>query len=151
MTGAIGDALRHYATFHGRTSRRDALIFLVAFSLGNYVLVNATKLAVASGSGPLAVAVATISAVFFAALILPMSAVTARRLQDTGRPAVWTLIPTAAVTFISVAERLVIGQGYAPLIPVFLGSAPFVLWFLWWLTRPGDPGENRFGPPPGRQ
>jgi uncharacterized membrane protein YhaH (DUF805 family) len=149
--GALADALRHYATFRGRTSRRDALIFLIAFSLGNYLLVNATKLAVAHGAPGVAQAVATASALFFAMLILPMAAVTARRLQDTGRAGAWSLIPTATVTFISVAERLVIGQGYAPLIPVFVASAPIVAWFLWWLTRPGDPDENRFGPPPGRQ
>lgn len=149
MIPALADALKHYATFRGRTSRAGAWWFFGAFIVGNYLLVNATKLVVAAGPVWLADAVALISAGFFAGLILPMSALVARRLQDTGRAAIWTLLPTAAITFVSVSERLVIGQGYGPLIPVFLLCAPVFIWFFWWLARPGEVGENRFGPAPG--
>lgn len=55
------------------------------------------------------------------ALLLPTLAVTTRRLHDMGRSGWWQLI-----YFLPLVGGLVL---------------------LWWLTRPSEPGTNRFGAP----
>lgn len=149
MIRAIAQALRQYATFQGRTARREAWLFLGFFIVGNYLLVNATKLALVMENYAVAKPMSFLSWLFFWSLILPMSALTARRLQDTGRSGVLTVLPTAAVLLVSVNERRLITQGYEALVPIFIVTAPIFLWFFYWLSRPGEPGTNAYGPPPG--
>ncbi|MEC7761361.1 MAG: DUF805 domain-containing protein [Pseudomonadota bacterium] len=148
MIRAVAQALRHYAVFRGRTARRAAWLFLAFFIVGNFLLVNATKLALRSDVAGLAQAVTVLSWLFFWVMIVPMAAVVARRLQDTGRQAAWTLVPTAAVMLVSVTERRLITEGYEALVPVFVIAAPICLWFFWWLALPGDSKVNAYGPPP---
>lgn len=57
------------------------------------------------------------------AYLLPMLAAGVRRLHDTGRSGWWLLLP---------------------LVPI-VGSIVLIVF----LASPGEPGPNRFGPPPG--
>ena len=66
---------------------------------------------------------AVVASIATLALIIPALTVGARRLHDIGRSGWWLLIS---------------------IIP--FGS--FVL--LYWYLKPGDPGPNQFGPPPGQ-
>lgn len=58
---------------------------------------------------------------FYLASFLPTLAVAVRRLHDVDRSGWWVLIPITIV-----------------------GIIPY----LYWMTKEGDSGENRFGPPP---
>lgn len=149
MIRAVAQALRNYATFRGRTGRRAAWWFLGFFVVGNFLLVNLTKFALLGEVYGLAKWASLVSWFFFWSMILPMSALTARRLQDIGKPGALTILPTAAVMLVSVNERRLITQGYEALIPVFIVATPIFVWFFYWLARPGDPGHNAYGPPPG--
>ncbi|EAQ14490.1 uncharacterized membrane protein YhaH (DUF805 family) [Maritimibacter alkaliphilus HTCC2654] len=149
MIRAVAQALRNYATFRGRTGRRAAWWFLAFFIVGNFLLVNLTKFALLGEVYGLAKWASLVSWFFFWSMILPMAALTARRLQDIGKPGALTILPTAAVMLVSVNERRLITQGYEALIPVFIVATPIFVWFFYWLARPGDPGDNAYGPPPG--
>lgn len=66
--------------------------------------------------------VSILGSLFSLAILLPNLAVGARRLHDTDRSGWWQLL-----VFIPVIGILVL---------------------IWWWTRPGDTGPNRFGPDP---
>lgn len=135
-----------YASFQGRAARSEYWWFVLAIVIGSVV----TQLI----WWPLAL-------VFSLAILCPSLAVGWRRLQDTGRPGWYIAIPFA-LSLISTLlspdmpseEAMASGQ-----LPSFgamafggilsLISLAVFLLYIWWLTRPSDPGPNAYGPPPG--
>lgn len=135
-----------YATFQGRARRSEYwwfFLFAVVLSIVSsliwwvlYLLVALALLAPALGAG-------------------------FRRLQDTGRPGWYIVIPfgLSVVTSLFAPTMpdpdLIATTGEIPdmggtLLFSLLSLVQLVisLVFLWWLTRPSDPETNAYGPPP---
>lgn len=112
--------LKRYTQFNGRASRSEFWwfqLFIVIVSIPLYVL---GFIAGYTGSQTLALASTGLSAVMWLALIVPLIAVTVRRLHDTDRSGWWYLLM---------------------LVP-FVGLVVLVFMLL-----PGTAGDNRFGSP----
>jgi len=139
-----------YATFSGRASRPEFWWFTLAYFVGMVVVSFVPYLPV----------------LYTLALFIPMLAVGFRRLQDTGRPGWYFLIPS----FYNLAMRI-LGFGQPEIDPTddmpmdmpmhmpsaggmvlgailgLIGLAIAVV-FIYWLTRPSEPETNAYGPPP---
>ncbi|TFZ47201.1 DUF805 domain-containing protein [Stenotrophomonas maltophilia] len=112
--------LKRYTQFSGRASRSEFWwfqLFVVIVSIPLYVL---SFIAGYTGSSTLALVSAGLSVVLWLAVIVPLIAVTVRRLHDTDRSGWWYLLM---------------------LVPV-VGLVVLVFMLL-----PGTPGDNRFGAP----
>ncbi len=134
-----------YATFSGRAPRSEYWWFVLAYVIGAVII---------SFLGSI------LSTIYILALIVPAVAVGFRRLQDTGRPGWYILIPTAIgliTSFLAPATPMMEG-GQVTQMPdmgsmglmAILGLVQLVLavLFIWWLTRPSHPEANAYGPPP---
>lgn len=112
------EALRKYAVFSGRSTRREYwmfflinFLFLVAASILDQLIFGIAF----EKYGPL-------YSVYALAVLVPGFAVAVRRLHDVGRSAWYLLVP---------------------LIPI-----AGVIWYIVLLCLDGEAGENRFGPDP---
>jgi len=104
------DVLKKYATFSGRARRKEYWMFVLI----NAIVVMAISLIeYAAGTNGI------IGYIYGLALIIPMSAVTVRRLHDIGKSGFWYFIC---------------------LIPL-IGS----IWLLVLLCTDSQPGQNQFG------
>ena len=134
-----------YATFAGRAARSEYWWFVLAYIIGAVV---------ASLLGNI------VYLIYVFALIVPAAAVGFRRLQDTGRPGWYIVIPMAIGLFSTflIPDVPVMNGGQMTQMPdmgsmgllAVLGFVQLVLAvvFLWWLTRPSDPETNVYGAPP---
>ncbi len=136
-----------YAKFEGRASRSEYWWFFLA-----YIII----MLIAGVIGWIVQLVALL------ALIVPMIAVGWRRLQDTGKPGWYILIPVGLSLLFSffIPSMPSVGPDGLPMgempstggmmVGGVLGIIQLVvgLLFLWWLTRPSDPEANEYGPPP---
>ncbi|WP_111733242.1 DUF805 domain-containing protein [Roseovarius amoyensis] len=135
-----------YATFSGRASRSEFWWFVLAYVIGMLVVSLAPVL-------PL---------LYVLALFVPMLAVGFRRLQDTGRPGWYFLIPSLynlAMRFLGFGNPEIDPTSGMPtelpstggmvLSAIFglIGLAIAVV-YIYWLTRPSEPETNAYGPPP---
>lgn len=167
---AIRTCFRNYVTFSGRASRPEYWYFALFILLGNIgfgildgLLFGAADVETAPGAiraesnGPLA-------ALFGLATLLPGLAAAWRRMHDTGRSGLYVLYPLIVtigiVTFMGVTAGI-FGAGQTGLAQfagglsslllalavVVLAISPLLV--LWWLSRPSEPGPNRWGPNPG--
>lgn len=112
--------LKRYTQFNGRASRSEFWwfqLFIVIVSIPSYIL---SFIAGYTGSQSLALVSTGLSLVTWLAVIVPMIAVTVRRLHDTDRSGWWYLLA---------------------LVP-FAGLAVLVFMLL-----PGTPGDNQFSSP----
>ncbi|MEM6940363.1 MAG: DUF805 domain-containing protein [Pseudomonadota bacterium] len=133
-----------YARFTGRASRPEYWWFFLALFIGAVVF---------SFLGPLSI-------IYSLAVLCPALAVGFRRLQDTGKPGWYIVIPfglsvVAGLFAPDVPSEADIAAGAIPDIGgiglfAVLGFVQLIvaLVFLWWLTRPSDPETNAYGPPP---
>lgn len=165
---AILSCLRKYARFSGRAPRSEYwnfVLFIVLVSLAMTVLdqalfkgpirilFNGVRVEV---SGPF-------SGLFSLLILLPLLAAGCRRMHDTGRSGIYLFYPL--IVMIGVSSFLAMLTGFGPLVPremsetfgmvgAFVAlSSLFVLTIsplivVWWLTRPSQAGDNRFGPRP---
>jgi len=140
-----------YASFAGRASRSEYWWFVLAYVIGA-IVVSLLSLGL-------------LSAVYWLALIVPITAAGWRRLQDTGRPGWYILIPVGVgvlsmlLTPSMPSEGMMMdpgqmdgqmpGGGRMGIVAV-LGFVQLVLavLYIWWLTRPSEPETNAYGPPP---
>jgi uncharacterized membrane protein YhaH (DUF805 family) len=136
-----------YATFSGRASRSEYWWFILAYVVGA-ILVSL-------------LGVGLLYALYVLALIVPVTAAGFRRLQDTGRPGWYILIPVA-LSLLSAALTPAMtpmgpggGPGHMPgaggmgLVAVLgIVQLVVVIIFIYWLTRPSQPETNTYGPPP---
>lgn len=169
FAGAIRSCLRKYVTFSGRASRPEYwqfAIFVVIAQLGAGILDSALReaggaplatteaqLVAADGFGPLATVVGLGSA-------LPVLSAGWRRMHDSGRSGLYLLYPLIVLSGIGSFASLT-GDLDGGLDNVNFDSFPGVilmvaflvltispLLVLWWLSRPSQPGPNRYGPNP---
>lgn len=137
-----------YASFQGRASRSEYWWFVLAYVIGAVVLAL--------------LGIRILGMLYTLALIVPLTAAGWRRLQDTGRPGWYILIPVAVgLLSMLVAPPMphlgpggqmtgaMPGMGRMGFMMV-LGIVQLVLAaiYLWWLTRPSQPETNAYGPPP---
>lgn len=143
-----------YARFEGRASRPEYWWFILAYVIG---VVLFTLLGIK-----------LLYTVFVLAMIVPVTAAGWRRLQDTGRPGWYILIPVV----IGVISMLVGppmphgGFGDGSMMSGDLNSGPgnmgrmgasallgivqlvLLVIYAWWLSRPSQPETNDYGPKP---
>lgn len=120
-------ALRKYATFGGRASRREFWMFTLwhtVFVLAAIVLDGLLDIANidATGAGLTGLMVGPITVIYLAAIIVPNIAVQCRRLHDSGKTG-WVQI-----------------VGIVP----FVGAIVLIVL----CALPGTPAPNRYGPVP---
>ena len=121
------NALRNYAGFSGRTSRKEFwsfILFNTIFSIAAAILDNVLGLTtkVDFGYGPQQLPYGYIYFAYSIFMTIPVLAITVRRLHDIGKSAWYWLIA---------------------LIP-FLG----VLWLVALFCKKGDAGDNKYGVDP---
>ncbi|MDF1728306.1 MAG: DUF805 domain-containing protein [Sulfitobacter sp.] len=133
-----------YARFSGRAARSEYWWFFLAVLIGGIVTAF----------------LGFINVIYGLAVICPLLSVGYRRLQDTGRPGWYIFIPfgvsllsTLLAPTMPTEEGLAAGQMPSMggiVLGGLLGLVQLVLMilFLWWLTRPSEPGTNAYGPPP---
>jgi uncharacterized membrane protein YhaH (DUF805 family) len=149
ITEAVQTCLRKYMDFKGRAGRPEFWWFMLAYVIGSIVLSL--------------LGVYILSLVYGLALFLPLSAAGARRLQDTGRNGFLIFIPTGISLIMQyllprppafdpnnpAAMAEIAAQSSWGLIGLLsIVQLVLAVLFLWWLTRPGDPETNDYGPPP---
>ena len=112
---AIISAFRNYSNFEGRASRSEYWWFygfFVSLLIGIFVVSIVWQ-----------AALFTLWGVYLAGTLLPLLAVTVRRLHDVDRPGTWAILSIMPFAGVRLTRLLV---------------------------RPGTPGPNRYGPDPLR-
>lgn len=158
---AVRVCLRKYVDFSGRASRPEYWWFVL------FVVGASTALAIVEGvvfgfdAGPTDLSKSPFSSLFALATFLPSTSSAVRRMHDMGRSGWFILLPlvplvAAGMTGIALLVHATSSNG-----PTALGAT--LLWLtvllgivvlgtgilsIWWLTRPSEPGPNRWGPPP---
>jgi len=165
---AIRSCLGKYARFSGRSSRSEywnfalfVVLVSVALALVDKALFGETVIIRINGvvfetNGPLV-------NIFGFVVLLPLVAAGWRRMHDTGRSGIYLFYPL--IVMLGVSMFLGFMTGFAPLMSGELWELITGLWAIiavvalfvltisplivvWWLTRPGQAGENVFGPQP---
>lgn len=143
--------IEKYAAFSGRASRSEYWWFMLAYVLA---MIAVSFLAALTG-------LFVLQWIFLLALLSPSLAVGFRRLQDTGRPGWYILIPAglSLIGMLFAPEPVPMDGTTMPAEVPDLGGTIFfgllgivqlavTILFIWWLTRPSDPEPNAYGPPP---
>ena len=182
---AVQTCFRRYAQFSGRARRPEFWWFVLFLFLAGVVLTVVNSLlfgptvsmrevttVAADGTTTTDTTRAVsydggwLGLVFNLATIVPLLAVTWRRLHDTGRAGWWALVPSAIVLVTVVGGlaatvgigaalgavgeadmALLAGAGLFVLAALLLSLAAWI-WLVAVLARAGMPGPNRFGPEP---
>lgn len=165
---AVKTCLRKYADFKGRARRSEywwffLFVILVTFLAG---ILDAALFGVDPQTGE---ASGVLGLIVSLALFLPLLAAGWRRLQDSGRPGWYILIPmiySLAISLLIPADILMASMiggmigagdslrgvaavlGLTGILIAFLIQLILLIVMIWWLTRPSDPGPNAYGPPP---
>jgi len=173
LTEAVKTCFSKYVTFSGRASRPEYWFFFLFIVIWNAIAgfidwqffttvstleANGTTTVTATSSQP-------VQSIVGLVVFLPHLAVAWRRMHDTGRSGLYALFPL--LLMIGAGLVLVFGIGIADvfagggsmdllftrvtvliLIPTMIVALVSPLLVLWWLTRPSQPGDNRFGPAP---
>ena len=137
---------KHYTDFHGRVARRDFWTYIAVY------VALAVVVAIVQGMVGLG-----LLALVQLALFLPTAAITARRLQDTGKNGslVWILmIPVLISTTLTFIATMAFGGAvvlliFLPLLWLLSLISIFAAIYLIYLcVQPGTAGPNAYGPPP---
>jgi len=139
--------LKKYATFSGRAPRAEYWWFYLLTVVVDGV---ARLLDAATGDGD------TINTITNLAFLLPMLAVTVRRLHDTNRGDWWTLVFFVAVAItgaaaVFAAMRVAPGSSavmFTAMIVAILCLLGAGLTLLVFMVQPGTQGANEYGPDP---
>jgi uncharacterized membrane protein YhaH (DUF805 family) len=173
FSDAIRTCFSKFFTFSGRASRPEYWFFFLFIVIWSFIAgfidlqfftqvatteTETTKSVSATSNQPVQSIVSLI--VFF-----PHLAVAWRRMHDTGRSGLYALFPLLLMA--GAVAVLVFGIGMASsfqhggnldilftratllvVIPTLLILMISPLLVLWWLTRPSQPGTNKYGPNP---
>jgi len=142
--------LKKYAVFSGRAGRREFWMFAFVSTAASFALLvldavlNAAV--IAATSHYLTVPVLTFA--YTLAVLIPLLAVAARRLHDSGRSGLWLLLglPGLGVTWVlrqlyDIHRTVSPAWGFVPVGIAVLAITAFML-------AKGTPGKNRYGPAP---
>jgi uncharacterized membrane protein YhaH (DUF805 family) len=109
---AIKSAFSQYATFSGRASRSEFWFFYLFLVIASFVAASIDALVLNNQNSYLTL-------ILFLATLIPLIAITTRRLHDTDRSGWWQLL------------------SFIPLV----GAIILIIW----LCTASTPGSNRFG------
>lgn len=156
---AILTCFRKYFTFSGRASRSEYWWFFLFCLLGGLMASAAETFingVTGTPGGP-----TILSAAFNIATFIPSLSAGWRRMHDTGRSGLYLFYPVIAIMGLAGFIGLfgpTEAQGGLEAFPggilgtiLVLGAVVVILSpliVLWWLTRPSQPGQNRYGPNP---
>ena len=163
ITDAVVSGFRNAFEFKGRARRPEYWWFFLFVFAGAFVLGLLEMLLFGRGSGWLV-------ALFQLVIFIPFLAVGWRRLQDTGRPGWYLLIPSAIVVVSTLVSGSLtrtmmaggmagmtpgqpmqgVGMGASATVIVGLAIAQFLagIVIIWWMSRPSQRGPNDYGPEP---
>lgn len=168
MIEATRTCLSKFATFTGRASRSEYWWFLLAVFIVTIVLslVDSAVFGTNENAGQ------PLTGVFQLAMFIPLLSAAWRRLQDSGRPGWYALLPmlfSLAFVVLSLLGIFLVSvavEGGEPAgeqtkgVLAIIGTTGLIVMgaiqmavtilMLWWLTRPSDPGTNNYGPSPVR-
>ncbi|MEL7104403.1 MAG: DUF805 domain-containing protein [Pseudomonadota bacterium] len=174
FTEAVRTCFRKYFTFSGRAPRSEFWYFVLFLFLGQLVavVVNSMlfgpEIRVNPNTGQVvgrSYNDGRIGDVFFLATVVPHIAVGWRRMHDSGRAGYLPYLPwlvliafilwsiVSAVGWATFSEtlratgaiRVESDGGFAFAFVLLLAS---ILLGIYWLTRPSEPGPNKYGPNP---
>ena len=134
-----------FATFSGRASRSEYWWFVLAYVIGAIVLSL--------------IGIWVLQVAYSFALFIPAAAAGYRRLQDTGRAGWYIFVPMIYGLIGNFIPQPAIDASGMPTQMPNAGTLGFTaiyglfglilaIMFLWWLTRPGQEGDNDHGPQP---
>ncbi|ROR98198.1 DUF805 domain-containing protein [Raoultella terrigena] len=128
---SYGNCFRKYATFRGRSARKEYAVFTVA----NFVLSAVLGL------------IPVIGGLFSLIIIIPGIAVAVRRLHDLNKSGWWLLAPflILIIGLIGVAGTVEEGGAAAWVWLMVAGGIISLLMSIWLLFARGTDGANRFG------
>lgn len=128
---SYGNCFRKYATFRGRSARKEYAVFTVA----NFVLSAVLGL------------IPVIGGLFSLIIIIPGIAVAVRRLHDLNRSGWWLLAPflILIIGLIGVAGSVEDGGAAAWVWLMVAGGIMSLVMSIWLLFARGTAGVNRFG------
>lgn len=165
---AVRLCFARYFTFSGRAGRPEFWWFVLFVFLGN-LLTSGLDVLVFGAPGPGEAQSGLIAGIFSLVVFFPLLAAAFRRLQDTGRPGWYALLPVAAwlgmvflllggfAVFGLVATQGAAGEawlgplaalGFSGILLLLLTELALTVVLIWWCTRPGTPGPNAWGPAP---
>lgn len=157
FTSAVKSGFENALGFSGRSRRPEYWWFFLFVFAGAFVL-SLVQMALGMTGNWLV-------RLFQLITLVPFLAVGWRRLQDTGRPGWYLLVPAAIVVISSIlvgslSASMMHGvsmydmpmgqiQGQSAIV-VLLAIAQFGagILIIWWMSRPSQRGANRFGPEP---
>lgn len=156
FTDAVRSGFQNAFDFSGRSRRPEYWWFFLFVFAGAFVLALIQAALGMTGNW--------LVRLFQLATFVPFLAVGWRRLQDTGRPGWYLVVPVVIV----VVSSLMVGSLSASLMQGGMGhmhagrmqgqAGIVALWavaqfiagivIIWWMTRRSQRGENQFGPEP---
>lgn len=158
FVNAVKSGFQNGLKFSGRSRRPEYWWFFLFIFAGAFITSLIDMVLFGAGRQVL-------TRVFQIVVFIPFLAVAWRRLQDTGKPGWWVLIPSAIVTVSalvagSISRQMMgrmVNMGEMPMMTSAQSGLILVLTLLqivagaviiWWMTRPSQKGANAYGPEP---
>ncbi len=149
---AVQTCFRKFATFQGRARRSEFWYFWLFIILGSIV----SAILDAAFGTDIENSTGVVGGVFTLATLIPMIAVTARRLHDTNRSGWWqfaAFVPALILGFVGgwlvgTGTEAAAGAAIALLVVMGLAVLAISILVLIWLVSAGTRGANRFGEDP---
>lgn len=138
----------HYTDFSGRVGRAQFWYYILVYAVvGIGIAVVGSLISLGM----------SLRGLYALALFLPSVGMTARRLQDSGRPGTWAwllAVPLGVAVLMglfAIVTVLTLGIGailfiLAPLLS--LASLAAIALLIYFCAQPGETGSNAYGPPP---
>ncbi|WP_425081682.1 DUF805 domain-containing protein [Ruegeria arenilitoris] len=173
FSDAIRTCFTKFLTFSGRASRPEYWFFFLFIVIWNVIaaIIDAqffTQVAVTeteTSKSVTATSSAPVQSIVSLIVFIPHLAVAWRRMHDTGRSGLYALLPILLI--LGAFAVLIFGIGLAShfqhggsldilftratlliVVPTLIVLFVSPLLVLWWLTRPSQPGVNKYGPNP---
>lgn len=159
FVNAVKTGFRNALVFSGRSRRPEYWWFFLFAFAGAFVISVVEAMLFGAGSEIL-------TRLFQLAVFLPFLAVAWRRMQDTGKPGWWVLIPSVIVVISalvagSISRDILNRIAFGPEATAFMTGGESILILslsllqviagavlIWWMSRPSQRGANAYGPEP---
>jgi uncharacterized membrane protein YhaH (DUF805 family) len=143
MYGWVVHCFRNYAVFKGRAGRPEYWFYLFSLIVG--VVIYYLTLGAPGLRNPL-------NLIWWLLTVIPSTAVSSRRLHDTGHSLWWlpaAYLPLTLMMVIGITRPpwLMSGVGKLIALVIFLTLLVLAIRVLFLMCRAGDSGPNRFGDP----
>lgn len=155
---AVKSGFQNALKFSGRSRRPEYWWFFLFVFAGAFVVGLVELLIFGQGR-------VVLTRIFQIVVFLPFLAVAWRRLQDTGKPGWWVLVPSAIVIVSALIAGSMSRQIMGRMVhmgetPMMTGAQPGLIVILllaqilagiviiWWMSRPSQKGANAYGPEP---